>query len=890
MSPSSQPQAQIMPNALAKPERLTLILVLATMLIAVALTAMSFIIASNLREDALRNAEISLARHGLTLAGQAERSLQSIDLILSNINDYMTTQGVIDSASYEAAMKGEDTFKFLQGKLAGLPQLEAITMITAQGKLINFSRYWPIPDVNVSDRDYFSVLRDSPSLLTYIGKPVQNRGTGTWNIYIARRVNGLNGEFGGLILAAMSLQYFEDFYRSTSLGEGTAVSLVRDDGTLLARYPRNREVGEILVNSVSLFNNSTNRVVRELSSIDNNVRIKVTQKMTGVPLLILASQSEDSALQSWRKTVQLLFGFTGGMVIVLVLAATAVIRNWNQQKLLAKTQAEKAEAEKAQALAETELLREQERASEAANRAKSNFLAVMSHEIRTPMNAVLGLASSLLDTDLNEDQRQSAQAIHSAGDNLLEILNGILDFSKLESGTLTLEELPFAPAGIVGDALSVVGSAARAKGLSIRVETAPDLPLCVLGDTGRIRQVLLNLISNAIKFTPNGNVAIKVDCRDADDKSATVRWSVTDTGIGIPKERIAALFNDFVQVDSSVSRRFGGSGLGLAICRRIVEQMGGDIHVDSELGTGSTFVFSLTLPVTDLPTQRSDSDEPVIAQLKERIAEIGSALRIMIVDDNATNRLVASKMLREFNVEITEACDGIEALEKVEDQDFDMIFMDMQMPEMDGLTTTSAMRATGGKFLTMPIIAFTANAFADDREACEKAGMTDFVAKPVRKKLLVQAVLRALASGGAMPFGERGTTEAKPSAPVAAPAQEQSDSDILDMAAFHALADAIDFDDAIETYKVFAGDTRRILEALSTMDLDSDRKLIRIEAHTLKSIAATFGFYRLSGLARRLEADAMEIPKQEFRATIPRLEEAFDRAMTRFDQALKSAA
>jgi HPt (histidine-containing phosphotransfer) domain-containing protein len=215
-----------------------------------------------------------------------------------------------------------------------------------------------------------------------------------------------------------------------------------------------------------------------------------------------------------------------------------------------------------------------------------------------------------------------------------------------------------------------------------------------------------------------------------------------------------------------------------------------------------------------------------------------------------------------------------------------MVFMDMQMPEMDGLTTTCAMRAAGGKFLTMPIIAFTANAFADDREACERAGMTDFVAKPVRKKLLVQAVLRALSSGVATPFRDGIVTE--PVAP--SQSQDESGADILDMAAFDALAAAIDYEDAIETFKVFANDTRRILELLSAADLESDRTLIRIEAHTLKSIAATFGFQRLSRLAKRLETNAMEIPEPEFRSVVPTLGEAFERGMAQFEQAIKTAA
>ncbi|HCE09794.1 MAG TPA: hybrid sensor histidine kinase/response regulator, partial [Oxalobacteraceae bacterium] len=247
-------------------------LILATAMLVIALATMSLIIASNLREDTLRNAEVNLSRHSLTLAGQAERSFLSIHLILSSVTDHLTNQGVFDSASYEAAMSGADTHKFLKEKLAGLPQLEAITMINADGKLLNFSRYWPIPAVNVSDRDYYSALRNAKNELTFVGQPVQNRGTGTWNIYIARRVNGLNGEFAGLVLAAMSLQYFEDFYQSVSLGEGSAEALLREDGTLLARYPRTKEIGQVFNSGSRLVLQDGGRALRELSPVDHIMR------------------------------------------------------------------------------------------------------------------------------------------------------------------------------------------------------------------------------------------------------------------------------------------------------------------------------------------------------------------------------------------------------------------------------------------------------------------------------------------------------------------------------------------------------------------------------------------------------------------------------------------
>ena len=866
------------------PDRPIRVLLLATVLVAAALVAMSFLIANNLRESALRDAERDLSRHSLTLAGQAERSFQSIDLILSNINDHLESRGVFDSASYSVAMSGEDTHQFLKGKLAGLPQLEAITMINSDGKLINFSRYWPIPAVNVSDRDYFKALRDDGSRKTFISQPVQNRGTGTWNIYIARRVNGSSGEFAGLILAAMSLEYFEDFYKSISLGEGSAEALLRDDGTLLARYPKTAEIGKLVASADTLALLRSGGTVRGMSPVDHVMRIKAVRKLAGVPLSIMTTQTEDSVLQGWRGTVKLLLGFTAAMILALTLAAFVIIRKWREQEVLRRLQSEKAEAEHAKALAETELLRQQERTAEAANRAKSNFLAVMSHEIRTPMNAVLGLTSTLLETNLSRDQRESVHAIHVAGDSLLEILNDILDFSKLEVGSLTLESAPFSPAGVLESALSVVGASAAAKGLELRVELDPNLPTGLLGDGGRIRQVLLNLASNAIKFTEAGEIRITVERLEVEQDSARLRWSVTDSGIGIPADRLGALFNDFVQVDSSVSRRYGGSGLGLAICRRLIRQMGGDIHVESKVGHGSRFFFELSLPKAELPSVTKREDDPSILMLKKRIELAGVPLRILIVDDNQTNRLVAAKMLGEFDIDIRQACDGLEAVAAVFENDFDLVFMDMQMPEMDGLTATRKIRAAGGKYEQIPIVAFTANAFADDREACKAAGMNDFLAKPVRKKFLVQAVLRGL-SERELDAGKGSVTEQdNEHAPQRGAAEV-----LFDRSAFDALVAEISLETAIHTFSVFVEDTRKRLDAFSTMNIADDRSRIRLQAHALKSTAGTFGFRRLSALAGRLESDSAEIAEAEFHALVPEMGEAFASGMVQFASARKAA-
>ncbi len=694
------------------------LLVVVANLFVVALVAYSLYESRQLQEQ---RALVQTQNLATILEQNLTEKLRTIDLALRSGRDEFERQqtaGRVDAAALDT---------FLSRLQARLPELDGLRITDAEGMIrygqgINRQQL-----ANLGDRDYFLCTRDGDKTRRCIGQPVISRVTGNWITALAYRLEDRQGHFAGMVYATVRIAELTRLFSELEMGAHGSLILRDSQARLITRYPQvSGAAGEVGNAKVSpefralLGSGQAAGNYKASNTSDGIARIHTFHRLSTADWIVVAGLAEDEYLANWREQRDRYIAVALGFLVASLFAMRLIADYWRQQ------------------IESAEQLRRARDAADAANQAKSQFLAVMSHELRTPLNGVLGMAQILMMPDISEQERiDYAETIKHSGLGLQTLLNDILDLSKIEAGRMELQVTDFQPEQLLHECSQLFAEAAGKKGLTITVDSGPLHFSSYRGDPLRLRQILINLVNNAVKFTEQGGIRLQVSNAA---ECAGLCFSVSDSGIGIPPDKQAALFQPFSQVDDSFTRRYGGTGLGLAISRNLLQLMGGEIRLDSEPGRGTCFTF--TLPAA--PGSTAASRAPAAAPPPPSTAPAQPPAAILLVDDNRINRKVVRTLLEKHGYTVNEAEDGEQALTSLAAGHFSLVLMDCQMPVMDGYDATRALRQREAEagLPRLPVIALTAAAFENDREQCAAAGMDDFLSKPVVSEQLLAAIRR----------------------------------------------------------------------------------------------------------------------------------------------------